>query len=231
MDYVVTPPGITSAQVAGTARRFPVHRIYCVGSNYLAHAQEMGRTGREPPVFFMKPADALLPVESGEAGRLPYPTLTHDFHHEVELVVAIGEGGCDISPAEAPRHVFGYAVGLDMTRRDLQAQMKKRSGPWCIGKGFEHAAPIGPITARAQVTQIGAAVIALNVNGVERQRSAIAQMIWSVPEIIAHLSAAWTLAPGDLVFTGTPAGVAAVERGDLMEASVTGLEPLRVRVA
>ncbi|EQD30102.1 fumarylacetoacetate (FAA) hydrolase, partial [mine drainage metagenome] len=147
-----------------------------------------------------------------------------------ELVVAIGEGGCDISPAEAPRHVFGYAVGLDMTRRDLQAQMKKRSGPWCIGKGFEHAAPIGPITARAQVTQIGAAVIALNVNGVERQRSAIAQMIWSVPEIIAHLSAAWTLAPGDLVFTGTPAGVAAVERGDLMEASVTGLEPLRVRV-
>lgn len=230
MDYVVTPPRVTSAQVAGTARRFPVHRIYCVGSNYRAHAQEMGGTGREPPVFFMKPSDALLPVESGEVGQLPYPSLTHDFHHEVELVVAIGEGGCDIPPAEAQRHVFGYAVGLDMTRRDLQAEMKKRSGPWCISKGFEHAAPIGPITPQAQAAQIGAAVIALNVNGVERQRSAIAQMTWSVPEIIAHLSAAWTLVPGDLVFTGTPSGVAAVERGDLMEASVTGLAPLRVRV-
>jgi len=219
-----------SAQVAGSAGRFPVHRIYCVGSNYPAHAQEMGRTGREPPVFFMKPADALLPVDSGEEGRLPYPSLTHDFHHEVELVVAIGEGGCDIARAEAQRHVFGYAVGLDMTRRDLQAAMKKRSGPWCIGKAFEHAAPLGPITAQAREVQLGTGQIALNVNGVERQRSAIAQMIWSVPDIIAHLSAAWTLVPGDLVFTGTPAGVAAVERGDLMEASVTGLEPLRVRV-
>ncbi|MHB1542074.1 MAG: fumarylacetoacetate hydrolase family protein [Steroidobacteraceae bacterium] len=231
MEYVLTPPRITSAPVAGTARRFPVHRIYCVGSNYRAHAQEMGRTGGEPPVFFMKPADALLPVESGEVGRLPYPSLTHDFHHEVELVVAIGEGGCDIPPAEAQRHVYGYAVGLDMTRRDLQAQMKKRAGPWCIGKGFEYAAPIGPVTAQAQAAQIGAAVIALSVNGLERQRGAIAEMIWSVPQIIAQLSAAWTLAPGDLVFTGTPAGVAAVERGDLLEASVTGLEPLRVRVA
>jgi fumarylpyruvate hydrolase len=230
MDYVITAPPIMSAQVAGAAQRFPVHRIYCVGSNYRAHAQEMGRTGRELPVFFMKPADALLPVDSGEVGRLPYPSLTHDFHHEVELVVAIGEGGCDIPSAEAQRHVFGYAVGLDMTRRDLQAEMKKRSGPWCIGKGFEHAAPIGPITAQAQVAQIGAAVLALSVNGVERQRSPVAQMIWDVAEIIAHLSAAWTLAPGDLVFTGTPAGVAAVERGDLLEASVTGLEPLRVRV-
>jgi fumarylpyruvate hydrolase len=230
MDYVITAPPIMSAQVAGAAPRFPVHRIYCVGSNYRAHAQEMGRTGRELPVFFMKPADALLPVDSGEVGRLPYPSLTHDFHHEVELVVAIGEGGCDIPSAEAQRHVFGYAVGLDMTRRDLQAEMKKRSGPWCIGKGFEHAAPIGPITAQAQVAQIGAAVLALSVNGVERQRSPVAQMIWDVAEIIGHLSAAWTLAPGDLVFTGTPAGVAAVERGDLLEASVTGLEPLRVRV-
>jgi fumarylpyruvate hydrolase len=230
MDYVITAPPIMSAQVAGAAQRFPVHRIDCVGSNYRAHAQEMGRTGRELPVFFMKPADALLPVDSGEVGRLPYPSLTHDFHHEVELVVAIGEGGCDIPSAEAQRHVFGYAVGLDMTRRDLQAEMKKRSGPWCIGKGFEHAAPIGPITAQAQVAQIVAAVLALSVNGVERQRSPVAQMIWDVAEIIAHLSAAWTLAPGDLVFTGTPAGVAAVERGDLLEASVTGLEPLLVRV-
>ena len=231
MSYVFAPPAVVSAPVVGTTARLPVHRIYCVGSNYRAHAQEMGRTGREPPVFFMKPADALLPVEAGECGELPYPSLTHNFHHEVELVVAIGHGGRDIQAEHALEHVFGYAVGLDMTRRDLQAEMKKRSAPWCIGKGFDHAAPLGPVTPAAQAGQMGAGEIALSVNGAERQRSALGEMIWNVPEIIAHLSAAWTLAPGDLIFTGTPAGVGAVERGDVLEATCTGLESLRVRVS
>ena len=231
MSYVFAPPPVVSAPIAGAAERFPVHRIYCVGSNYLAHAQEMGRSGREPPVFFLKPADALLPVEAGGTGAMPYPSLTHNLHHEVELVVAIGAGGRDIDSALALDHVFGYAVGLDMTRRDLQSEMKKRSAPWCIGKGFDHAAPLGPITPSARAGAIGAAEIALRVNGQERQRSPLSQMIWSVPEIIAHLSAAWMLCPGDLIFTGTPAGVGPVERGDLMEASCTGLEPLRVRVS
>lgn len=231
MRYVFAPPPTVSAPVAGVAERFPVHRIYCVGSNYLAHAQEMGRTGREPPVFFMKPADALLPVEAGATGAMPYPSLTHNLHHEVELVVAIGTGGREIDAARALEYVFGYAVGLDMTRRDLQSEMKKRSAPWCIGKGFDHAAPLGPITPSVRAGAISAAEIALHVNGAERQRSAVSQMIWSVPEIIAHLSSAWTLASGDLIFTGTPAGVGAVERGDVMEATCTGLEALRVRVS
>ena len=231
MNYVFAPPPLVSAPVVGGAERFPVHRIYCVGSNYRDHAREMGRTGREPPVFFMKPADALLPVPAGETGVMAYPSLTHNLHHEVELVVAIGTGGRDIGAADALGHVFGYAVGLDMTRRDLQAQMKKLSAPWCIGKGFEQSAPLGPITPRAQAGAIEAGEIALRLNGVERQRSAVSQMIWSVPEIIAHLSAAWTLAPGDLIFTGTPAGVGPVERGELLEASCSGLEPLRVRVS
>ncbi len=230
MSYVFAPPPLVSAPVVGLSARFPVHRIYCVGSNYRAHAQEMGNTGREPPVFFMKPADALVPVEAGTTGDLPYPSLTHNFHHEVELVVAIGSGGRDIAAEEAMGHVFGYAVGLDMTRRDLQAEMKKRSAPWCIGKGFDHGAPLGPITVASQAGALLEGQISLSVNGAERQRSALRDMTWSVPEIIAHLSAAWALAPGDLIYTGTPAGVGPVERGDLIEAVGTGLEPLRVRV-
>ena len=230
MKYLFSPPPVTSAAIVGMAERFPVHRIYCVGSNYRAHAEEMGNTGRDPPVIFMKPVDALLPVEVGAMGRLPYPSLTRNLHHEVELVVAIGEGGADIPVSAAQQHVFGYAVGLDMTRRDRQSEMKKRAGPWCIGKGCEHGAPLGPITPRTQVAQLDEGVIALSINGSERQRGMLAQMIWSVPEIIAHLSAAWRLMPGDLVYTGTPAGVGPVERGDLIEASVSGLEPLRVRL-
>ena len=231
MSYVFAPPPLASAPVVGTTARFPVHRIYCVGSNYRAHAEEMGRTGREPPVFFMKPPDALVPVEAGATGEVPYPSLTHNFHHEVELVVAIGIGGRDIAADEAMRHVFGYGVGLDMTRRDLQAEMKKRSGPWCIGKGFDHAAPLGPITVAAQAGTLLEGQISLCVNGTQRQHSALGEMTWSVPEIIAHLSAAWALVPGDLIYTGTPAGVGAVERGDLIEAACTGLQPLRVRVS
>ncbi len=231
LSYVFPPPPVTSVPVRGRPERFPVHRIYCVGRNYEEHAKEMGFTGREPPFFFLKPADALVPVNDGETGTLPYPTLTQNFHHEIELVVAIGTGGAQIRAADAQRHIFGYAVGLDMTRRDLQNDMKKQGRPWDIGKGFDASAPIGPITPLEQAGDVAAADIWLRVNGADRQRSQIAKLIWSIGEIIEHLSAAWTLQPGDLIYTGTPEGVAAVSRGDLLVGSVGGLDELRVRVS
>ncbi|WP_296871544.1 fumarylacetoacetate hydrolase family protein [Tibeticola sp.] len=231
LSYVFPPPPVTSVPVRGRPERFPVHRIYCVGRNYEEHAKEMGFTGREPPFFFLKPADALVPVNDGETGTLPYPTLTQNFHHEIELVVAIGTGGAQIRAADAQRHIFGYAVGLDMTRRDLQNDMKKQGRPWDIGKGFDASAPIGPITPLEQAGDVAAADIWLQVNGADRQRSQIAKLIWSIGEIIEHLSAAWTLQPGDLIYTGTPEGVAAVGRGDLLVGSVGGLGELRVRVS
>jgi fumarylpyruvate hydrolase len=169
-------------------------------------------------------------AEAGQTVDMPYPTLTANLHHEVELVVAIGEGGSNISAADAMQHIYGYAVGLDMTRRDLQNDMKKQGRPWCIGKGFEHSAPLGPITPTAQAGAINTAEIALQVNGQDRQRSTVAKLIWNIAETIEQLSAAWTLQPGDLIFTGTPEGVGAVARGDLLQASVQGLEPLQVRV-
>ncbi|QNP60139.1 fumarylacetoacetate hydrolase family protein [Paenacidovorax monticola] len=230
MSYVFSPAPVASVPVAGSSDRFPVHRIYCVGRNYEEHAKEMGFTGREPPFFFMKPADAVLPVNAGETGRLPYPSLTANLHHEIELVVAIGVGGKNIRAADAARHIFGYAVGLDMTRRDLQNDMKKQGRPWCIGKGFEHSAPIGPITPAAQAGAVNQAAIWLQVNGVDRQRSSVAQLIWNIGETIEHLSAAWELQPGDLIFTGTPEGVAAVVRGDTLEGGVEGLGELRLTV-
>lgn len=231
LSYVFPPPPVTSVPVRGRPERFPVHRIYCVGRNYEEHAKEMGFTGREPPFFFLKPADTLVPVNDGETGTLPYPTLTQNFHHEIELVVAIGTGGAQIRAADAQRHIFGYAVGLDMTRRDLQNDMKKQGRPWDIGKGFDASAPIGPITPLEQAGDVAAADIWLQVNGADRQRSQIAKLIWSIGEIIEHLSAAWTLQPGDLIYTGTPEGVAAVSRGDLLVGSVGGLGELRVRVS
>jgi fumarylpyruvate hydrolase len=170
-SYVIPPAPQASVPVTGTADRFPVHRIYCVGRNYAEHAKEMGFTGREPPFFFMKPADAVLPVAAGETGRMPYPTLTANLHHEIELVVAIGKGGAGIKAQDALQHIWGYAVGLDMTRRDLQNDMKKQGRPWCIGKGFEASAPIGPITPVAQAGDVEKAAIWLQVNGTDRQRS------------------------------------------------------------
>lgn len=230
MSFVLPPPAIPSIAVTGAAGRFAVHRIYCVGRNYEEHAKEMGHTGREPPFFFMKPADAVLAADAGQAVDMPYPTLTSNLHHEVELVVAIGIGGSNIRAEDAHRHIYGYAVGLDMTRRDLQNDMKKQGRPWCIGKGFEHSAPIGSITPAAQVPAVEAADIALTVNGSGRQRSSVAKLIWNIAETIEQLSAAWTLQPGDLIFTGTPEGVGAVVRGDVLCATVEGLEPLTVRV-
>ncbi len=230
MSYVFTPAATVSVPVLGTPARFPVHRIYCVGRNYEDHAKEMGFSGREPPFFFMKPADALVVVNAGETGSMPYPSLTKNLHHEIELVVAIGKGGKDIKAADAQQHIFGYAVGLDMTRRDLQNEMKKQGRPWCIGKGFDKAAPIGPITPVAAAGDIGKAEIYLQVNGQERQRSNVSKLIWNIAETIEHLSAAWELQPGDLIYTGTPEGVAAVVAGDTMLGGVSGLESITVSV-
>lgn len=230
MSYVISPAPQASVPVVGRAERFPVHRIYCVGRNYAEHAKEMGFTGREPPFFFMKPADAVLPVNAGETGHMPYPTLTKDLHHEIELVVAIGKGGKHIAAADAFAHIWGYAVGLDMTRRDLQGEMKKQGRPWCIGKGFDASAPIGPVTPAAQAGDVQQAAIWLQVNGADRQRSSVGQLIWSIAETIEHLSAAWELQPGDLIFTGTPEGVGAVVRGDVLEGGIDGLGTLRVAV-
>jgi fumarylpyruvate hydrolase len=230
-SFVFAPSATVGVPIVGQTALFPVNRVYCVGRNYVEHAQEMGFTGREPPFFFLKPADAVVPVSAGQVGSIPYPTLTKNFHHELELVVAIGKGGKNIKAADAVAHIFGYAVGLDMTRRDLQGEMKKQGRPWCIGKAFDHSAPIGPITPLAQAGDINHAAIDLLVNGVTKQSSNVAKLIWSVAETIEHLSAAWELKAGDLIYSGTPEGVAAVVSGDLMVASVAGLGQLQVKVA
>ena len=230
MSYAFEPSHVVSVPVVGKAERFPVHRIYCVGRNYEEHAKEMGFTGREPPFFFMKPADAVLVVNASETGEMPYPSLTQNLHHEIELVVAIGKGGKNIAATDAMSHVYGYAVGLDMTRRDLQNDMKKQGRPWCIGKGFDHSAPIGPITPAALAGDVANAEIYVQVNGEDRQRSNTSQLIWNIAETIEHLSAAWELQPGDLIYTGTPEGVGAVVKGDIMVGAVAGLGDLKVRL-
>ena len=229
MSFVFAPPPTVSIPVVGQQDRFPVHRIYCVGRNYEEHAKEMGFTGREPPFFFMKPDDAVVVADAGQTARVPYPTLTANLHHEIELVV-IGKGGSNIKAADAHQHIYGYADGLDMTRRDLQNDMKKQGRPWCIGKAFDHSAPIGPITPAAQVAGIAQAEISLQVNGQDRQHSHVSMLIWNIAETIEQLSAAWTLQPGDLIFTGTPEGVAAVVRGDVLAGSVDGLQAIRVEL-
>ena len=230
-NYVFAPPATVCVPVVGRTERFPVNRIYCVGRNYEEHAKEMGFTGREPPFFFLKPANTIVVVNTGETGSVPYPSLTKNFHHEIELVAAIGTGGSNIKAADALQHVFGYAVGLDMTRRDLQGEMKKAGRPWCIGKAFDHSAPIGPIYAAAQSGDIHKAELAITVNGADRQRSNVSKLIWNIAETIEHISAAWELQPGDLIYTGTPEGVGAVVSGDLMVGSVAGLGELRIKVA
>ncbi len=230
MSFVFAPTEVSAVPILGQAERFPVRRVYCVGRNYEEHAKEMGFTGREPPFFFLKPADALVVVNEGETGHMPYPSLTHNLHHEIELVVAIGTGGKNIKAADAEKHIFGYAVGLDMTRRDLQNEMKKLGRPWCIGKGFDKSAPIGPITPKAKAGDVNNAAIDLTVNDEPRQSSTVAKLIWNVAETIEHLSAAWELQPGDLIFTGTPEGVAAVVAGDTLVGQVAGLGRLTVKV-
>ena len=230
MSYVFTPPSVVAVPVVGSSLEFPVHRIYCVGRNYEEHAKEMGFTGREPPFFFMKPADALVVVPGGKTGTIPYPTLTKNLHHEIELVIAIGKAGKQIKAADAASYIYGYAIGLDMTRRDLQNDMKKQGRPWCIGKAYDHSAPIGPITPVAKAGDVTASSIDLTVNEKMVQTSGINKLIWNIGEIIEHLSAAWDLLPGDLIYSGTPEGVGAVVSGDKMVGRVSGLGELHIQV-
>jgi fumarylpyruvate hydrolase len=190
----------------------------------------MGGTGREAPFFFMKPADAVLPVPHGVLGEMPYASMTGDLHHEIELVVAIGKAGKNISAADAVQHVWGYAVGLDMTRRDLQSDAKKLGRPWCTAKGFDRSAPIAPIHRADRTASLAHAAIQLDVNGTSRQKSSIDKLIWNVTETIEHLSKYYELQPGDLIFTGTPEGVGAVQVGDLLEGKIDGLGDLRLKV-
>lgn len=229
MTFVFPPPAVAAVPVTD-GRMFPVHRIYCVGRNYAEHAVEMGHTGREPPFFFMKPADAVLPVPAGTVGAMPYPPQTQNLHHEIELVVALGAGGRDVPVERAAELIWGYAIGLDMTRRDLQNEMKKQGRPWSIGKGFDASAPLGPIHPKAATGELTKGAIALDVNGQRRQSGDLSDLIWSVSETIATLSRAWALAPGDLIFTGTPAGVGAVVAGDTLTGSIDGLGQLQLAI-
>lgn len=226
MSYVIASPKQASVPVKGTHLRFPVRRIYCVGRNYNDHVVEMGGVpGREPPLFFQKPSDALL-----LDGNFPYPAATRDVHHEVELVVALQSGGKDIAVSNAAQHIYGYAVGIDMTRRDLQGEAKKAGRPWEVGKAFDHSAPIGEIISKADTGVLEHATISLHVNGTQRQSSDISQMIWSVPEIISELSRLFELHAGDIIFTGTPSGVGPVEPGDKLHAAIEGVGELSLQV-
>ena len=227
MTLEFAPPIAATVEVAGSTARFPVHRIYCVGRNYAAHAREMGSDPeREPPFFFMKPADAVVP----NGAAVPYPPRTANLHHEIELVVAIGEGGQDIPVANALAHVFGYAVGNDLTRRDLQAAAREEGRPWDVAKGFDHSAPLSAIRRVADVGHPERGSIWLEVNGEARQRADLSEMIWDVPEIIAELSTLFELRPGDLIFTGTPAGVGPLQPGDSLVGGIDGLDTLRTTI-
>ncbi|HEY0353006.1 MAG TPA: fumarylacetoacetate hydrolase family protein [Enterovirga sp.] len=227
MTYVFEPPPVPTLGISGETDRFPVHRIYCVGRNYAEHAREMGGDPtREPPFFFMKPADTLLPSGTD----FPYPTKSNDVHHEIELVAALKSGGTNISEADALGHVYGYGVGLDMTRRDLQGEAKKTGRPWDTGKAFDLSAPCSDLVRADKVGHPARGRIWLNVNGQVRQQGDLGDLIWSLPEMIAYLSTLFTLRAGDLIMTGTPAGVAAVKRGDVLEGGVDGIGGIKTRV-
>lgn len=231
--YVIPAHDIVGLPVAGTDALFPVRRVYCVGRNYAGHAREMGSDpDREPPFFFSKPADAqaVIPVAPGQVAELPYPPVTANLHYECELVVAIGKGGSNIAVADAASHIFGYAVGFDMTRRDLQFKMRDAGRPWEIGKAFDYSAPIGVITPAGQAGDINNAAIELKVDGVTKQTSSIDDLIWSIDETIANLSTLFTLAPGDLIFSGTPEGVGAVVRGQVLVGTVAGIDGITVKI-
>ncbi len=231
MPFVFAPAAPVAVPIAGSQDAFPVRRVYCVGRNYAAHAREMGfDPDREPPFFFCKPADAVVPVADGQTLDLPYPPETANLHYEIELVAAIGKGGANITVDNALQHVWGYAVGLDMTRRDLQMKMREAGRPWELGKAFDQSAPIGPLHPAASVDGIGQAAIWLQVNGADKQRSDIGKLIWSVAETIAYLSKYFRLEAGDLIYTGTPEGVGPVVRGDTMVGGVDGLGTLSVRM-
>ena len=226
-EYVLEPPETASVAVAGSAARFPVRRIICVGRNYAAHAREMGRDpDREAPFFFLKPADAV--VDSG--ATIPYPPETNNLHHEIELVVAIGTGGADIKPGRALDHVFGYGVGIDLTRRDLQLAAREQGRPWDWGKGFDRSAPVAPLHPVAQVGHPEAARIWLAVDGRVKQDSDIGKLIWPVPDIIAIASRSMALRPGDLIMTGTPEGVGPVKPGEAITGGIDGLGEITLSI-
>jgi len=231
MTFVFPPEAPVALPVAGSDARFPVRRVYCVGRNYAAHAREMGfDPDREPPFFFCKPADAVVPVAYGETLELAYPSQTQNYHYEAELVAVIGKGGADIPLDSALDHVWGYAVGLDMTRRDLQMKMREMGRPWEIGKAFDRSAPIGPVHRASAVGHFEQGGLWLTVNGATKQQSDVSHLIWSVAETAADLSKFFRLEPGDVIFTGTPEGVGAVARGDEMKVGVERLGELTVRV-
>jgi fumarylpyruvate hydrolase len=222
--YAIAAPTVTTVAVAGTDAVFPVARVFCVGRNYAEHAIEMGHDpDREPPFFFMKPADAVVPT-----GRLPFPTKTEELHHEIELVVALGEGGRDIPVDHALDRVFGYAAGLDMTRRDMQAVAKKAGRPWDMAKGFDQSAPTGPIRTAEEIGHPEQGAVWLRINGEPRQEGDLDQQIWKVPETISYLSTLVALRPGDLIMTGTPKGVGRVEPGDRLDGHIEGVGDVSV---
>lgn len=230
MQLAIAAPPLHTLTVAGRDERFPVNRVFCVGRNYAAHAREMGKDpDRDPPFFFMKPANAV--VDASRPTSVPYPPRTSNYHHEIELVVAIGQGGRDIPVASALDHVYGYAVGLDMTRRDLQLEARDKGRPWEFGKSFAKSAPIGPLHRVQELGHLPSAAITLTVNGQVRQSADVSQLIWSVAECVATLSDYETLEPGDIIMTGTPEGVNAVVAGDVMRGAVAGLGEIEVRVA
>jgi fumarylpyruvate hydrolase len=234
MNYLFEAVKVVGLPVAASEAQFPVRRVYCVGRNYAAHAREMGfDPDREPPFFFCKPNDpqSIVPVPAGETITLPYPSHTSNYHYEVELVVAIGKGGKDIAVADAAGHIFGYAVGLDMTRRDLQMKMREMGRPWEVGKAFDYSAPVGELHPLDSSGEITHGDIVLQVDGDTRQHSNLSHLIWSVSEIIANLSTLFELQPGDLIFTGTPEGVGAVKPGETMLAQINGLSPISVHIA
>ena len=231
MQYVIPAWDLPAIPVHGTDRHFPVRHVYCVGRNYAEHAKEMGGDAtREPPFFFTKAADAIMPVVPPAVGRMPYPLATKNLHHEIELVVAIGASGVKVTPGQAQALVYGYAVGLDMTRRDLQHDMREKKRPWDIGKSFAQAAPIAPISTVAKTGVVTRGEVALRVNGEVRQHGDLSDMIWDVPHMIEFLSRLYRLEPGDLIFTGTPAGVGPVVVGDRLEGSIAGLAPLAIEI-
>jgi fumarylpyruvate hydrolase len=232
MNYALSPWDLPSVPIDGSAEHFPVRHIYCVGRNYAEHAKEMGGDAtKEPPFFFTKAADAIVPVAAGSVGSMHYPLATKNLHFELELVVAIGHPGVRLPAEKANDIIFGYAVGLDMTRRDLQNQMREQKRPWDIGKSFAEAAPIAPIHRVGDTGLLTRGAIVLTVNGQVKQKGDLSDMIWDVPHMIAFLTQMYELLPGDLIFTGTPAGVGPVVSGDQLNGTIEGLTPLALRIA
>ncbi len=226
ITYAIEPPEEAYLDITGSDRKFPVRRIYCIGKNYLEHIVEMNADERDPPVIFMKPRDAL--VRNG--GDISYPVFTNNLHYECELVVALKSGGYNISEKEASKHIFGYAVGLDMTRRDHQAEALENGLPWDVTKAFDQSAPIGQLSRIEDTGIMSTGHVKLMVNGETKQNADISLLIWTIDEIISRLSAQYELRPGDIIMTGTPAGVGAVETGDVLDCSVDGLMPMQVRI-